>query len=268
MASKLLVVVDPSVPDQLATRRALISATENVDDVEVYLLVIVDQDSADTDADNPHVARPAGWLSDLVKPFGEAGISCSVELSWSSQFQKAIVKFAARVRPDLILVSARQGAKRASSQFSDAKWMLLRQAPCPVLLVRPNGRPGRQVVLASLRLQAEDADRYNALNDRILEHSKKICEIYGADLHVVNAYRSIDDHPDRSALLRLTGLANDRVHVELGPPAQAVKTVADRIDADVVVVGTHHRTGLAATMRGNTSEKVISAVSQDVLTIN
>jgi universal stress protein E len=61
---------------------------------------------------------------------------------------------------------------------------------------------------------------------------------------------------------------NAQVHVEDGPPDRVIAAVAGQIDADIVVIGTLARQGFAAVMRGNTSERVIAALPQDVMTLN
>ena len=47
-----------------------------------------------------------------------------------------------------------------------------------------------------------------------------------------------------------------------------IAKVAKKIDADVVVIGTLGQTGLTKTRRGNTAERVISAVDVDVVVVN
>ena len=49
---------------------------------------------------------------------------------------------------------------------------------------------------------------------------------------------------------------------------EAVAKVASQLSADVVVIGTLGQTGQAKTRRGNTAERVISAVDVDVVVVN
>jgi nucleotide-binding universal stress UspA family protein len=51
-------------------------------------------------------------------------------------------------------------------------------------------------------------------------------------------------------------------------PWRAVVTVADEIDADLIVIGTHGRRGLARALLGSVAENVIRVASRPVLTIH
>lgn len=64
------------------------------------------------------------------------------------------------------------------------------------------------------------------------------------------------------------GLA-DRVfgHVRTGRPSKEIAEVAKQIDADLVVVGTHGRTGLSRALLGSVAEEVVRHAPCDVLTI-
>ena len=55
--------------------------------------------------------------------------------------------------------------------------------------------------------------------------------------------------------------------VEVGIPSQAVKTVADTTGADLLVVGTHGRTGLDHVLIGSTAERVVRTAPCPVLAV-
>lgn len=106
------------------------------------------------------------------------------------------------------------------------------------------------------------------MNEKILADGRKQVEIYGAELYVINSYKDSMHYPDREQLLKFTGLPTENVHLGEGDPADVIAEYADEINADVVIIGTMHRTGAAALMRGNTSEKVLRKVKQDVVTLS
>jgi universal stress protein E len=49
---------------------------------------------------------------------------------------------------------------------------------------------------------------------------------------------------------------------------EAIAKVAKDISADVVIIGTLGQTGQAKTRRGNTAERVMSALDVDVVVVN
>jgi universal stress protein A len=56
-------------------------------------------------------------------------------------------------------------------------------------------------------------------------------------------------------------------HALLGPAATTIVTHADSVGAELIVVGTHGRTGLARLTLGSTAEQVIHAASCSVLVV-
>jgi universal stress protein A len=55
--------------------------------------------------------------------------------------------------------------------------------------------------------------------------------------------------------------------VETGDPADEILRVAKEIAADLIVIGTHGRTGLSRLLMGSTAEKIVRQASCPVLTI-
>ena len=55
------------------------------------------------------------------------------------------------------------------------------------------------------------------------------------------------------------------LHVRLGQPAEAIHQLAIDIDADVIVVGTHQRTGLRKLVLGSVAEKLVELAHVPVL---
>ncbi|MDW8369230.1 MAG: universal stress protein [Geminicoccaceae bacterium] len=56
--------------------------------------------------------------------------------------------------------------------------------------------------------------------------------------------------------LRGQGLEGVETHVEEGSPGPVILAVAERLEADLIVVGSRGRTGLAATLLGSVSHRV------------
>ena len=55
--------------------------------------------------------------------------------------------------------------------------------------------------------------------------------------------------------------------IETGIPSQAVQTVAEGIRADLLVVGTHGRTGLKLLLLGSVTEQIVRTSTIPVLTV-
>lgn len=262
----ILVIIEPSQDKHLALDRALITSKLRKVAPKLHLFICVDADNTDLKARNQGLYRDGTWLQSITKPADESGLEYSYELCWSTDWSDAVLNCADRIQPNIIFIPDYDVDVRRN-MFSNSKWDLLRKSFCPVLIARPGASNHRKVILAALNIRTENP-KYIEMNEEILADGKKQVEIYNADLYVINSYKDSMHYPDREQLLKFTGLPTERVHLGEGDPADVIAEYADEIKADVVIIGTMHRTGAAALMRGNTSEKVLRKVKQDVVTIS
>ena len=63
------------------------------------------------------------------------------------------------------------------------------------------------------------------------------------------------------------GMLQVHHRLEMGDVAQAILSVAKEIAADLIVLGTHGRTGLSRLLMGSVAEKVVRSASCPVLTL-
>lgn len=269
---KLFVVVDPTNDKHIALERALLTAEIRDPRPLVHVFVAVDPEAVDTRAVNADVFRDETWFKEHIRtPLVDAGLDYKLEVSWSSEWQKSIMQSAKRWGADAIFLSANDENKKDFRRFffTDSKWELLKNADCPVVLIRPDAKKQRKVILAAVNFQAA-RDEQKALNKKILEEAKRFAEGYGAELHLANGYMDSLHYPDRGKLVNETGVIKERIHVEPGYTDEVVAAIADKIDADLVVMGTLGQNGMLgiSTRRGNTAERLIDALDDDVMVIN
>ena len=100
-----------------------------------------------------------------------------------------------------------------------------------------------------------------------------------ADFYI-NLYSSLEGSPDigfetqaveratewLSELVTRFDIAADAVNVVLGTPATEIRQLAEKIDADLIVLGTHGRHGLGL-MLGSTANGVLHGAPCDVLAV-
>lgn len=63
------------------------------------------------------------------------------------------------------------------------------------------------------------------------------------------------------------GIEPERVAIRIGRPALEIKAEAERIGADLIVIGSHGRHGLSGLMLGSTANGVLHGSPCDVLTV-
>jgi len=263
----LLVVINPTLQEHVALRRALDKLLVDSDGLKVTLLVGVDVSRVDDKPHNDTLFRNEDWIeSELASPLREAKVDYEIVFTWCSDWVNSILKVAHQIDASMILL--RTGPLKASFfRFSDSKWELFKAAKCPVMLVRDDAENELKTLLAAVNFQAKTTEQ-KILNTLILSHAKRISDSYGAELHVVNAYHDSLSYPNRGALAEAAALPASRIHVYPGYSNQIIKRVAADITADLVVIGTMGPSGAKSSIRGNTAERIISSVDVDVLLVN
>ena len=264
--SDVIVIIDPAEEKQHALLRAMKMNEILEGGVKIHLFISFEMDKLSKGQSRFEFSCDNNWFAELVKPLVNAGIDYTAEVFWTENWQRSVVEATNRRGGDLIIMSD-YTVDANHNDLSAAKWALLRVSECPVLIVHPEASLNRKTILAAVNMQS-DNPRYVELNEIILEMSNLMASAYGADRHLVNGYEDSMEFPDRAKLLRDTGVDQDKLHIQQGNPTTIIATVADDIDADVVVIGTLSRRGIMAAVRGNKSEEIIRRLSRDVMVLN
>lgn len=188
-----------------------------------------------------------------------------------------------------------KASERRSSPgiFGSTDMSLLRKCPCPVLLLKGGGGRVRRL-LAAVDPDPEDAVR-DSLNPRIMAFAGLMRELTDASLDVAHAWTLVGEDLMGGGALKLSddefrtlarrerqarmealeqmlvphGLAVRSPHVHLlkGHPEDVLPEVARKLSADLLIMGTVGRVGLAGVFMGNTAESILSRVNCSVLAL-
>jgi len=268
--SRIFAVIDPSTDNQIALVRAgkIAGRNENIA-VHVYEALYSNQENSDKDAlRRVETARHQAWLESLVAPLRESGIKVDVEIEWTSDWRDAIAPAAQRAGADLIIkaATAHSGAERRLLKTSD--WSLLRNAPCPVYQIKKDAISQNIKVLMAIDVSRTDA-LHSKLNELVMDYGKSLLVgAEGASLFVVNAYPNSEKFIYKEDLAEKTGVDPANAYTVEGLPEKVIPEVAEQVQADIVIVGTAAREGLKAAVIGNTAEKLLDAISTNILTVN
>lgn len=268
--SKIFAVIDPTTDNQIALTRAGKIAGRNEDmSIHVYEAIHGGFDSSDVAAtERVETARHRAWLDTLVAPLREAGLEVVVEVEWTSEWRDAIAPAAEKAGADLIIkaASARSGAQRRLLKTAD--WTLLRNAPCPVYLIKKDEISTDIKVLMAIDMSRDD-DLHGQLNELVIDYGKALLVgAEGASLFAVNAYPSADNFIYKDDLAAKAGIDPSNAYTVEGQPEKIIPEVAEQIEADIVIVGTAARDGIKAAVIGNTAEKILDAITTNILTVN
>lgn len=190
--------------------------------------------------------------------------------------------------------------------FGSDDMHLLRKCPCAVWMLKAESPGTYKRILAavdvSVTYPSEERQPRLALNQRVLEIATSLALSEFAELHVVTAWdvdavrsmhsmvtgitqKDIDAYIDAvrheheealEALIKNAAgtLGKDAIdyvkpvrHLVNGSPRREIPMAAKQLQADVVVMGTVARTGIAGFVMGNTAESILNQIDCSVLAI-
>lgn len=205
------------------------------------------------------------------------------EVVWCQRVYRAVVERAELVGADLIVMAASRHGVLENLVHRADDWHLLREAPCPVLLLPHESRAIQKVVAAVDAL----SDAHELLSERVLDEAAALARAHEVPLTVVTVvpdpalvYASpvavpvseqiINEWTDRAratqhALLERIGLHADVARIETGRVEDVVATLA----ADgLLVIGSVANKGVKGMVLGNTAERILHHMTTEMLVVN
>ncbi len=197
-----------------------------------------------------------------------AGIECGKVLRFGDDPYKEIVAEADHSNADLIVVGRRGKRGLARLMLGDATVKVIGNAKCSVMVVPKSAEMWRNRVLV-----ATDGSRSG---DAAAAAAARIAHCCGSPLTVLSV--KVPSHPPERqaeadaivqrvlAFYHAEGLKADAV-VESGPAHEVIAAVAQERGADLIVLGSHGRTGLGRLLLGSNSERVIGQAECPVMVV-
>lgn len=293
-----MVVIDPHREQQPAFEHALQSARMTSRALHLFACIHYENEADIAgNRDEEHkariLARYQNVLDELQQRAQGLGVEATSELHWDQKWRQRIVETTRR-RTDFMVFKSSRVHRQAERVGATSDWALLRESPCPVLLMHDNSSWANRRVLAAINLGTQDK-AHQRLNEKIIAMANSFRDEYGADVHFVNsvpreqiAHRdtSGDDDlmfftvpgdfakttthaPEVTEELLLQHCATDQahVHIDRGDPVENLLLEAEKLDVDLIIVGTIARTGMKGRIIGNTAEKLLDKVKCDLLTL-
>lgn len=239
-------------------------------------------------------------LKSLVAPF-EQRCNIRIEVHTGRIFLE-VIRAVLRNKHDLLIKPA-ENPSFVERLFGSNDMHLLRKCPCPVWLTRPDDKSNYGCILAAVDFNLDNlSDTINqSLNQLILELASSLALSDFASLHLVHVWdapaemtvRSWADNPNEasmayvegersrheSAFNRLRDQLRDQIgkeaydhlspqfHLRRGAASTVIPEVAKQLQADLVVMGTVARTGIAGLFIGNTAETILEQLQCSVLAV-
>ncbi|MDP7591975.1 MAG: universal stress protein UspE [Litorilituus sp.] len=297
----ILAIVDPSTDEQKALKRAIkladciknkgnstvtVTAFLSIFDFSYEMTTILS--SAERDVMRQSVIKDKEeWLQEVIDKL-ESDIDTVCQVVWHHRPFEAIIEQVIEHNFDLLIKGTHQHDKLKSVVFTPTDWHILRKCPCPVLLVKDHAWPENGNIIAAVNVGSNE-DEHHSLNAKITEEAKQLSHLIKANVHLVNSYpgtpvniaieipefnsTEYNDNMLKHHQQAMINYANQydisvmNTHVEEGLPEAVIEQIAQKIDAELVILGTVGRTGFSAALIGNTAEHVIDQLNCDVLAL-
>ncbi|SFE37204.1 universal stress protein [Nitrosomonas sp. Nm166] len=201
-----------------------------------------------------------------------------------------------------LLIKPAENPNFVDRLFGSDDMHLLRKCPCPVWLTQPAEKSNYKCILAAIDFDPESPDATEQdLNQQILDLSSSLALSDFAALHFVHVWdapgeatvRSWSNNANEAAISYVEGerlrheRGLDRLHEQLknylgkeayeylspqfhlcrGTASMVIPATARQFQADMVVMGTVARTGIAGLLIGNTAETILEQLRCSVLAI-
>jgi universal stress protein E len=220
------------------------------------------------------------------------GLRVHAVASWDYPPHEAIIRRALDTKAGLVVAATR--AHRFGERFflTNTDWELVRQCPCPVLLVKSSRDYRQPAVIAAidpLHAHAKPA----RLDARILDVGAMFASRLRGTLHAFHAYLpltfvspapvgqplALTPSPELEELhtqhiaeifdacAKRASIPSARRHLHMGEVLSELESVVRRTKAGIVVMGAVSRSGLRRVFIGNTAEAVLDRLSCDLLVI-
>lgn len=223
------------------------------------------------------------WLKRSVAAQLPGGGRSRIEAVWAADIVDWVVEAVPREGIDLVV---KAGHRSDNLFYTPTDWQLLRRCPVPVLIAGSTPRRKSRCILATIDAGSSDPVQIG-LNRKVLAAAAHLGAVLGARVHAayvipVSTVAQDLDLIDIGALERRTraklgapltalvgehGIPPENVIVKAGPPDRLLPSIAARLKADIVVMGTVGRTGAAGKLLGNTAEQVLHRLHTSMLAL-
>jgi nucleotide-binding universal stress UspA family protein len=193
------------------------------------------------------------------------GVNCITVVSLSEEPYEDIVRHASRNNVDMIIMGTHGKTEMKRLMMGSVTALVIGHAPCNVLVLPLNAKVECKNVLI-----ATDGSKYS---DSAASEAIGIAKRCGSSLIVISVASSdadlgsaINNVNKVSKIAEEEGIKVKSV-VAKGKPYEAIVETSKQKEVDLIVVGSHGRTGLTRLLMGSVTERVIGHAEAAVLVV-
>ncbi|MEX2496007.1 MAG: universal stress protein [Woeseia sp.] len=299
--SQILSVIDPTVEEQPAMRRAAWIAARTGAELELFVCYYNEYLSGERLFDSSSLEKTRKEVIDgyekhlekLAAPLRDSGLKVRTCAVWDHPLSDGIVRHAAAINADLVFKDAHHHSAISRALLTNTDWSLIRACASPLWLVKSGDLPEKPLFLAAIDPMNEH-DKPAALDDEILLLSKALTEAAEAELRVfhsydprvalssatANAYIPVSlpfdeieqqmrqQHEKRfNEIIDYHEIDRARAHLVSGLAHEEIPALAEELGALVVVMGAVARNRLKRLFIGATAERTLGELPCDMLIV-
>ena len=212
---------------------------------------------------------------------------------WDHPLHEGIVRHAVESGADIVFKDTHHHSAVARVLLTNTDWNLIRTCPTPLWLVKPHDLKETPVFVAAID-PLNQHDKPAALDDEILNISKTLGDNVSGDVHAfhsydpriavatatANAYIPVslpfdeieqqmhEDHEKRfTEITSFHDIDDDHAHLVAGLTHEELPLIAEKLKADVVVMGAVARNRWKRLFIGATAERTLEHLPCDLLIV-
>ncbi|WP_019531083.1 universal stress protein [Dasania marina] len=206
-----------------------------------------------------------------------------VETLWCKHIASAIVAHCQQQPIDLVI---KTGNKTGHRLYTSTDWQLLRECPAPVMITASKSWKKKPTVIAAVDLATATASK-SKLNHLVMQQAKQLAAATGAkvqacfvitvpqalvDMDIVDASVYVKNKKQKlqqviADFCAQHELSKEQFIVRQGKPEKIIPSLASKLKAEAVVIGTVGRKGVKGKLLGNTVEAILQNLYTDVIAV-
>jgi len=278
----ILAATDFSTRSQRALRRAGLLARDN--GAKLALMHVVDDDQP-PDLVALETREAERILAEQIVAVDELrDVRCDPMVVAGDAFD-GILRTAAAVQADLIVMGTHRKQLLQDIFIGTTIERVIRTGPHPVLMVNKDVQKPYRTAMAAVDLSEQSANAIKIAMTLGLLGTARLTLVHAffplakGRLSLAGASKdSIDEYVagerlratrELTAFLKANGLDEHArsVRIEEGEPSEVISNAVERLNPDVLIVGTHNRSGIAKALLGSVTEEVLRSLDIDILAV-
>lgn len=267
---RFLVASDGSQFSAAAVREAIAMARKCGSEVHVMSLVAtgVEHEGLGEAILKQEMDMAQAYLEQVREQAAAAQVACETHLIHGQAVDQEIVDLADRLKADVIVMGRRGRRGLARMMLGHATAQVIGRAHCNVLVVpRAAKVEGRHIVLAT------DGSRFAETAAITAASLARFCQAKITVISVIKPSYGVERRAEAEqavervvAHMNSEGISAEATVLD-GHPAEIIAGVARDKNADLIVTGSHGRTGLERVLLGSTSERILNETPCAVLVV-